>query len=574
MAKTKVSGRALGLAAVLAGLLLVAHGTGRAQEEGSGEEESGEGTDVELVSEGKVTETATETTESSPEAESVTVETWEGEEEGEEVEVKEATTKKTVSFEIPLKVDGLYTYMSDIQVSDISLDRPEDEILFGNNLGMNSIGGARFRLTPQFKYKDVLSIVAQGDLLLYPFGDEPEGVERSSDIRTHFGDNRDWRSWFNPRHLYLEALLPFGLLRAGQMGSMWGMGMLANDGDQDPVFGTVFGGDIVERVLFATKPFYKLNNEYIKDFVLAIAGDLVFDDITAKLYKGDLAWQAVVALRWSWKKQSAGFYFVYRNQTKKDDRKLEIYAIDFTAHLAMDFIHNLEGYVEAETVYITGETTLARSILYPGGHDVSQFGIVGRLGLKWLETINFWLELGYASGDSNAYDDSIKQLTMDPSRKVGLILFPEVLAWQSARGAVLAGHDEITGQDNPGIELLPSNGGVSGSFYFNPVLRAKPLKWLEANVGLVVARASTYLISAWEQKSHGAPAGYLGGSASQTNLGVELDGSLWFHIPVKYVGLSAGVEAGYFWPGKYFSDSAGNTMDDVWLISTRIKLTY
>jgi hypothetical protein len=535
---------------------------------------SADETEVKLISEGEVTTTSTETTKNGKSSESYTAkmgaegETPEFEEEG---EVKK---KKGFTFEIPLKVDGLYTYMSDIQVSDIDQTRPEDEILYPNELGMNSIGGARFRLKPTFNFKDEFILVGEADLLLYPFGDEPVGVDRSSDFRTHFGDNRNWRSWFNPRQLYMEFHLPFGVVRAGQMVSYWGSGMLANDGDQDPVFGTVFGGDLVERALFATKPFYKLGNKYFKDTLLVVAGDLVFDDVTAKLYEGDLAWQAILALRWAYVDQAAGFYFVYRDQTKDDGRYLDVFVFDWYLHLSTTMIETLKAYVEAELVYIHGKTTLAYSISQPGGHDVRQLGAAGKVGLKWLELINFWIELGYASGDSNTYDHQIKQFTMDPSHKVGLILFPEVLAWQSARAAVMAGHDELSGVDNPGIELLPSNGGVQAAFYVNPVVRLRPIKWLELNGGLVIARTSAYLVSAWEQKNRGAPANFLGGSVKRRDLGVELDGSVWAHIPVKYVGLSVGYEFGYFWPGGYFTDSSGSRMADVWLMSARLRFTY
>lgn len=533
-----------------------------------------EETKIKMISEGEMTSTTTETIKNGKSAEGFTAKLG-GEGEAFDVEVEEEEiAKKSVNFEVPLLVDGLYTYTSDIQVSDIDQRRPEDEVLYPDELDMNSIGGVRFRLSPIFNVKDEFKLIGEADLLLYPFGDEPVGVERSSDFRTNFGDLRDWRSWFNPRHLYMELKLPFGIVRAGQMGSYWGMGILANDGNHDPVFGTVFGGDIVERALFATKPFYKMGNKYFKDFMVVLAGDLVFDDITARLYEGDLAWQAVLALRWAYNDQALGFYFVYRDMTKKDGRYLDVFVLDWYLHLAVSLQETLQAYVEGEAVYITGKTTLAYSLQQPGGHDVRQFGAAGKVGLKWLETINLWIELGYGSGDCNNYDGEIKQFTMDPGHRVGLILFPEVLAWQSARTAVLAGHDELSGEDNPGIELLPSNGGVAGAFYLNPVLRARPLKWLELNAGVVLARTSAYLVSAWEQKNRGGPANYLGGSVTRRDLGVEVDGSVWFHIPVKYVAISAGFEFGYFWPGGYFSDSTGNQMNDIWLVSERLRFSY
>jgi hypothetical protein len=422
-------------------------------------------TEVKMISEGEVKTTSAETIKEGKAPESFTASMARAGEEGGTAGsgTEPAAGNKTISFEIPLKVDGLYTYMSDLQVSDIPQDRAPDEVLYPNGLGMNQVGGARFRLSPKFDYKDKFLLFGEADLLLYPFGDDPVGVERSSDFRTHSGELRNWMAWFNPRQLYMQLNLPVGIIRAGQMGSSWGMGILANDGSKDPVFGTVFGGDIVERVLFATKPFYKLGKDWIKDFTMAAAGDLVFDDITAKLYEGDLAWQAVLALRWSWRNYAAGFYFVYRDQTKSDDRTLDVFVFDGYLNLSTSVIETLSAYVEGELAYIMGETTLAYSIQQPGGHDVSQLGAAGRIGLKWLETIHLCLELGYASGDANNYDHAIHSFTMDPNHRVGLILFPEVLAWQSARSADLAGSDEITGVDNPGIELLPTNGGVASS---------------------------------------------------------------------------------------------------------------
>ena len=485
-----------------------------------------------------------------------------------------AGKKTVVSFEVPGVFDGLYTYMGDIQVSDISQDRPEDEILYPNALGLNSYGGARFRLAPVFNYKDLLVIHAEGDLMLYPFGDEPAGVDQSSDPRSHAGELSAWRHWFNPRQFYLEIKPSFNIFRIRQISSHWGMGILANDGSHDPAFGAVFGGDIVERFLFATKPFYKLPGEALKNTTLAVAADLVYDDITAKLYKGDLAWQAVVALRWEYKKQAAGFYFVYRNQKKDDGRKLEAYVFDWYLRLAVDFRSGLEGYIEGEAVFMSGETNFAYSVQHPDGYDVRQLGGAARIGLKWLDYLHFRIDGGVSSGDANLYDGAMRQLTMDPNFKVGLILFPEVLGWQSARAATVAGSPALTGVENPGIDMLPTNGGVSGAFFVNPIITGKPVKWLELKAGCVIARTTSYLVSAWEQKNRGHAAGYLGGSAKNKDLGVELDAAAWFTIPVKYVSMKLGVEGGYFWAGKYFTTADGKRMSDVWLVSGRVRFTY
>ena len=56
--------------------------------------------------------------------------------------------------------------------------------------------------------------------------------------------------WYGivPRHLYLEWNTPVGVVRAGQMGSYWGTGILANDGDHPTLFGDYSRGAITERL--------------------------------------------------------------------------------------------------------------------------------------------------------------------------------------------------------------------------------------------------------------------------------------------------------------------------------------
>jgi len=531
-------------------------------------------TGVEVISEGKVESKTAGVMEKGFAPEGVTEAANKGVKEKENVRIESNGRKKGASFDITLKVDTLYTHMSDLIVSDLPQSRPPEEVLYSNELGMNNTGGARFRITPKFDYREIMQIVAEGDFLLYPFGDSPEGVGEASDFRNHTGNLSNWRTWFNPRHLYFQFNLPFGILRMGQMGSSWGMGILANDGSTPPPFGVYFGGDIVERVLFATKPLLKIGKDWIKDLTVAIAGDLVFDDITAKLYEGDIAWQGVFALRWPWKEHLAGFYFVYRNQKSSDDRTLEVYVFDGHLRLSGMIKDTLQPYAEGEIAHVMGKATMARSVQQLGGHDVRQLGVAGKVGLKWLSSIDIYMEVGYSSGDANTYDGVLRSFTMDPGHRIGLVLFPEVLAWQSARCSEIAASDELTGEDNPGIDLLPTNGGVSGAFYVNPVITVRPVKILEFSAGLIFARTSSYLISPWEQKNTGSPAGYLGGSALKRNLGIEADLAAWLKIPLKYIKANAGVEFGYFWPGEYFSDHSGKRMPDVWLISGRLAIGY
>jgi hypothetical protein len=526
------------------------------------------------------------------------------EEIAEDVEVEEdmepdasraGVDKGFVRIEVPGSFKLRFHGLSDIQVSGFQSwedpDTPEDEILFGagNDLGQNFYGSSRLRIAPLLNWKDLLIVKAEFDLLTGPWvGDTTSGVGAADMPRDSLYAYQ--LQGQRLRQLYMEINAPFGTFRVGQMTSNWGLSILAGSGEEDPVFGYYDGGDLVERVLFATKPFVPTGIDALQDLAVVVAGDLVYDDNTAEMktckrgkkleYCGDLAFQVIAALMWEYKKQQLGFYWVYRHQKTDDDRLLEIMVFDGMAHGEVPFPADVTAYAEGEVAYITNKlpgldkATMAFSVSELEGHWVEQFGASGRIGLEWREIIDFWIELGYASGDSNSLDDHIRNFTMDPSHRVGMVLFHEVLAWQSARAGTLAAHPNMVGEPVPGSELIASNGGVFGSFYFNPVLRVRPLEYLDGAVGVVVARASAEMVSPFSQKAGGAPLNYLSGPVSSKDLGVELDFALNFRYPVKGVGLGASYHFGHLWPGRYFTDASGERMDAVWIMMGRLALDW
>ena len=100
-----------------------------------------------------------------------------------------------------------------------------------------------------------------------------------------------------------------GIVRVGQQPNHWGMGILANDGNHPTLFGDYRYGSISERILFATKP-----GGESSDFVIALAGDLVFRDQNAKLARGDQAFQGVLAAYWERGQNQVGVFSTLRRQ--------------------------------------------------------------------------------------------------------------------------------------------------------------------------------------------------------------------------------------------------------------------
>jgi hypothetical protein len=230
-------------------------------------------------------------------------------------------------------------------------------------------------------------------------------------------------------------------------------------------------------------------------------------------------------------------------------------------------------FLAGEGAYVHGDATLFRSVHHPE-HKVRQLMLVGQLG-RTGESADFVIEGGWTSGDSNTEDAYQRRATLDPQHKVGLILFPEVLAWNTARSAALAGSEELFGRPAPGSELLPTNGGVSGAVYLFPHARFRPLPWLELRLGGVMARATSAVVDPFRQRAHSLTANYQGGDARSRDLGVEVDGSvLLTHDLPRGVTLSGGLEAGVCFPGRAFDNDEGHRMGTVGLGRVRLGMSF
>ncbi|MEZ4241334.1 MAG: hypothetical protein R3F59_35290 [Myxococcota bacterium] len=91
-----------------------------------------------------------------------------------------------------------------------------------------------------------------------------------------------------PRRASVGYRFPWFDVEAGLQTSAWGLGMLANDGEADPLFGRTDFGDRVLRLRFATRlpdaPLYFI-----------VAGDRVVADELARWDDDDDAWQGILA---------------------------------------------------------------------------------------------------------------------------------------------------------------------------------------------------------------------------------------------------------------------------------------
>lgn len=480
----------------------------------------------------------------------------------------ELTFYGTITGELQLRATGL----DDIPLPLLAGTRGD---LGAHELDQNYLLESWLRVRAELGIRTKLKLVGQLDLVEgLVAGDLTRGVSAAERPR----DDYDAFPGVRPRWLFLEWQSPIGLVRAGQMGSHWGLGILANDGEHTPVFGDYHGGDIVERLAFATKPFGRDTG-----FVVALAGDLVYSDVTADLRDDDRAWQGVLAAYYerpapegaapTYPLRRLGFYGVYRDQVNELDDYLRVFVMDAFASWHWPDPTGGRLFAAIEAVAVVGKTTITRTV-NDVEQDVEQLMLSAQIG-RHHDNLDIVLEAGYASGDSNNEDATQRRATFDHNHRVGLVLFPEVLAWQTARAATLASAPELFGRPARGSELVPTNGGVSGAMYLFPHVIWRPRTWIELRGGALLARASADIVNPFTQRAESRSVNYRGGDSTRRDLGLELDGSVILKTELHQgVTLSGGLEAGILFPGRGFEDAMGVGMDEVGLARLRLGLGW
>lgn len=372
------------------------------------------------------------------------------------------------------------------------------------------------------------------------------------------------------RKLYLEYKWASGAFRVGQQTSQWGLGLLANDGSKDPEagdFGQQHYGNLTYRALLAARPLFGKGGAF-RAFEVALAADLIVRDNLAEFEpRGDRAFQGVLALRFNKDPENNfGIYGVYRNQrnihSTDGGKATDVVVLDFAGRWQFMKRRNRDFKLGWEFVGITGTTTQARnenaSIL-----KVGQFGMALKSQYRVGRTF-IYLDGGYASGDQNSADDRVENFRFDRDYKVGLILFDQVMAYQSGRGGVRASDPALTGVAPEGVDLLGTAGSVTGAWYLFPRIKIAMADWLDAYGGPLFAFSTAKLADPFNSRIGGGTAvNPLGGSPGMY-LGTEVDLGVQARVkPIPELTISITGEGGLFLPGDAYTLPGGGVMAPV-----------
>ncbi|MFT3708497.1 MAG: hypothetical protein QM817_12665 [Archangium sp.] len=371
------------------------------------------------------------------------------------------------------------------------------------------------------------------------------------------------------RKVYLEYKWATGAFRVGQQTSNWGLGILANDGNSDPQagdFGQQHFGNLTYRALLAARPLYGWGGNW-RAFEVALAADLIVRDNFGEFSRGDRAFQGVLALRFNKDPENNfGVYAVYRNQRNINvtdgGKQTDAIVVDVAGKWHLIKRRNRDFKVGFEFVGIGGTTTQARNENAPI-LKLAQFGGAIKTQYRMGRTF-IYLDGGYASGDQNPSDDRVESFRFDRDYKVGLILFDQVMAYQSGRSGVRASDPNLTGIAPEGADLLGTAGSVTGAWYLFPRIRIAMADWLDGYGGPLFAFSTAKLTDPFNSRINGGTSLNPLGAAPGLYLGTELDLGVQARFkPITELTISVTGEGGLFLPGDAYNLPGGGTMSPV-----------
>ena len=361
------------------------------------------------------------------------------------------------------------------------------------------------------------------------------------------------------RQLAVEAEGRFFRLAAGRMVSRWGLGLLAQSGDDEPYqFGLKRKGAVVDRAQIALLPAgIPGDGSYLGILPLALvfAADRVVDDDLASRRAGDEAKQMIAAALLRGPNGELGAYGVRRWQTDAAGLGLNAWVADVYGSWKGK-VRGLRVSAATEWLWIRGDTTWFRTSTSPSKLKVAQSGGLVRLRIED-GNLGVQMDAGYASGDDTPFDDTISNFKMARDMRVGLVLFGEMWRRQSAAIVANLADPRFTGQAPAGADRFASAGSATGALWTSQTIRAR-LGKLTLLGGILYATAPVPLVDPHRTGLNGGtPTGPRGGKAS-TDLGMEFDGAgVWDEPLGAGLTLRARIDFGFALPGLAFAGPNG-----------------
>lgn len=395
----------------------------------------------------------------------------------------------------------------------------------GGDSGQALVIDQRLRLGVDGKAGD-WRFAAESDFLSGQVIGDTWGVRGEDDDRRRWALDSFSLAGIAPRRLSGGVDTAAGKFDLGLTTSNWGLGLVANDGASDPLFGRSDFGDRVFRLRYATRPG--------EQWTLVAAADLVAADDSADVLDGQAAGQGVVALLHGAKSPTTlGVYGVFRHQVENafdppgNERVTDVGVLDAYARVQRP-VGRWTAELGVEGAGIVGRTARSASYNARDGLDVLAGGAAARLAATDAkQRLGLHLRGGVASGDGHPDDGASNAFTFDRDYDVGLVLFDEVQGALDAAAYGQLSNPEYSGQAPDGADALVSEGALRGAAYVQPAVVVNARPWLAVRLGAVVAWSMAPVAQPFESfRNGGVPTNHLGVETSGYYLGSEVDWAL------------------------------------------------
>jgi hypothetical protein len=376
------------------------------------------------------------------------------------------------------------------------------------------------------------------------------------------------------RRLYGDVMTPVGLLRIGRQPFTEGASIAVNDGDgRRNRFGVAGVGNSADRILFATKPLEAFVPPAQRDksldrglFLILAYDRLVTGD---PMDFGSDLHDWITAVRWLVPRFRGGgdfemrAYHAYRWSDQYDT------AVSAFGTRVMARFGEVSAGLEASTIVgSTSEISEAYHVINDDPVVPQQIRQAGARGVvRWdRKLFSLYLETDYASGDSDpSVGAPLTQYKFAPDTNVGLLMFKQVLAYQSARDAAagVALLQQLGAKTFP-IESVDTQGSFTNAVGIFPQFDLHPLPDLLLRGGMLVAYAPAKVVDpiASLQRRGNVPSSevlvnYAGGSADNRYYGTELDGRIQYKM---FRHFEADLEGAVLFPGGALADVNGDAV--------------
>jgi len=336
-------------------------------------------------------------------------------------------------------------------------------------------------------------------------------------------------------------------------------------------FGTSRYVDQYARAQLVTFPMGKerRGTDTYRPLTIAAAADATVKDANSDWAAGDRTYTGIGAVMVDFTPFKGGVYVAHRVQDHASGGSTAVTAVDIVGDATFSF-GATSVRLMSEIALIAGETDYAQSVFVDGPLDIFSHGGLVRLGLEH-GMLEVALETGWASGDDNPYDSTVRSFSFNPGYRVGVLMFSEVLRTSAAMSAVNISDPDLREDVPRALDKVTHRGVIRDAIYVNPRLAVTPIKDLSFMAGFLMGQSLGDFTDPFWTSVNGGVASGPHGVLKRRDLGYEVDVAVHYRFRVNQARLGLRGEFAFFAPGAVFDSPQGESARHVFGVGLQLE---